>query len=106
GDSDGMAHYRGREHLLGALAGHMIELDASRMTVRDTTEFLNSYFGDLGQDGVNVGRVIDGFIERRVLAQDGESIRFRHTALLNLFAAKWMNEPENVDFREAILADC
>lgn len=104
-DSRLMMDYRGREHLLSALSGHMFEEGTGILSRCDLEEFLAKYFKAFGREE-RVSDVLDALINRHILLESRDHrISFRQSALLGFFAAKRMYEDEEFRrrmYREAL----
>lgn len=95
--------YRRREHLLSCLAGRLTIGGLHRMSRLDVERFIGEWLADKGWTNYSPGRVLDSFIDRRVLAEDHDGVSFRHVALRHLFAAKRMLDDET--FADVMLSD-
>jgi hypothetical protein len=95
--------YRRREHLLQAIARHVVETDITRIHRQELEQLVLDYFKSIGFQSGSAGQQIDSLIQRRVLVEDESGVGFRYPALLHLFAAKSaIDEPE---FRDLIFAN-
>lgn len=93
---------RNFEHILSCLAEKLVTDGARSIARIDAEEFLVEYWKNKGWKD-SPARVLDSLIERRVLAETDQTIRFRHPSLLFLFAAKRLRE--SAPFRELVEAD-
>ena len=90
------------QHILACLAAEFVTKGVGYIPRIDAEEFLVEYWKTKGwQD--SPARVLESLIDRRVLSESEVGIRFRHPALLYLFAAKRISQSEA--FRMFIEAD-
>jgi hypothetical protein len=94
--------YRRREHLLGWLASVLVRERAIRIPRHHAERKLLDYFDAKGYTNSS-SRVLDSLIARRVLAEDGDGVGFRHPALLHLFAGRAMLD--DLEFAEYVMTD-
>jgi hypothetical protein len=93
-----------REGLLERFAYQLVHRRVSRLSWPDAEQFVIDFVKTVGwAERGSPAKVLEGFIESRVLIEDG-GIGFRHAALRDLFAAKWMLS--NPAFASEVLADC
>jgi hypothetical protein len=105
GDPEGLGQdFRRREYLLGCFAAELLTQGRERMTRYEAERLVTDYFGERSYASSPTA-VLQSFIDRRVLVQDGDYVGFRHRALLHLFGGSHMNEVNHGDFREAVLED-
>jgi hypothetical protein len=95
--------YRRREHLLQAIARHVVETDITRIHRQELEQLVLDYFRSIGFQSGSAGQQIDSLIQRRVLAEDESGVGFRYPALLHLFAAK--AAVDETEFHDLIFAN-
>jgi predicted MPP superfamily phosphohydrolase len=97
--------YRRREHLLQAIALHIVETDITRIPRQDLEQLVLDYFKSIGFQSGSAGQQVDSLIHRRVLAEDESGVGFRYPALLHLFAAKAANDDGAGEFSDLLFAN-
>jgi predicted MPP superfamily phosphohydrolase len=91
-DAEGLGmDFRKREHLLAFLASELYKAGKNELGWPEVEECLRRYFNERGLRQ-SPGLVLRSLVERRVLTEADEVVRFRHPAFLRLFVAKWMFE--------------
>jgi predicted phosphodiesterase len=89
---------RGREHLLGAFAGHFVRTEVRRLPRADAEEFVGGYFRAKGiERSASPGNVLNALINRRILMEDVDGVGFRHASLLHVLAASYMLDDAEFD---------
>ena len=107
GDADQLdMDFRRREFILAALAAQLVRTKQVSLSRFDAEAFLSETLKARGWTDFSPGQLIANFIKRRVLVDDSGQVSYRHPAFRNLFAAKFLLEPSQAEFRALITGDC
>jgi predicted MPP superfamily phosphohydrolase len=102
GDQD--QDFRGREYLLGCFAEELLDKPGNRVSRAEAERFFSTYFEHQGY-ARSPAAVLQDLINRRILAESGNSVGFRQLAFLYLFAGAHLREVDQGTFKQHILAD-
>ncbi|MFZ2112719.1 MAG: metallophosphoesterase [Solirubrobacteraceae bacterium] len=103
--ASGAIDQRLREAFLERFAHVLVQRGTTHLLWTDAEQFVLDFVRKVGwAERGSPARLLDAFIESRVLINRDGEIGFRHGALRDLFAAKWMLS--NNEFASEVLADC
>lgn len=90
-----------RADILGCLAEGYVAADAGSLSLAELVKALENYFDTVGWDE-NAVEVFNSLRARRLLAVQGNQVRFSQSSFLHLFAAK--RAVDSPEFRERLYA--